>query len=356
MNDERVSDDLTLEVGGRAITGWSKIQVTRSIEKLPSSFELSLMDRYPASEWQQWVNPGDACVVKLGNDAVLTGYIDSWDNKISGTTHEVTAKGRSKCQDLVDCSAEWPNSVISQSTVLQIAQKLAEPYGINVTSDITDMAVVPKFTLNWGETAQAVIEHVTRWAALLYYDQPDGNLYLTRVGQRKAASGVEQGVNILSANLHTDINQRFIDYTGVALSSNAMARRPASGGNNISALVRTQDTELAQQLPNRHRNKIIIVESTMNSENLVRNSLDWSINRNNGRSKMLSVQVDHWRDRNNQLWETNSLIPITIPSMGLKNELWLLSSVTYLKDANGTVANMTLMPPEAFAVQPYKIK
>ncbi|WP_145587188.1 phage baseplate assembly protein [Yersinia kristensenii] len=356
MNDERVSDDLTLEVGGRAITGWSKIQVTRSIEKLPSSFELSLMDRYPASEWQQWVNPGDACVVKLGNDAVLTGYIDSWDNKISGTTHEVTAKGRSKCQDLVDCSAEWPNSVISQSTVLQIAQKLAEPYGINVTSDITDMAVVPKFTLNWGETAQAVIEHVTRWAALLYYDQPDGNLYLTRVGQRKAASGVEQGVNILSANLHTDINQRFIDYTGVALSNNAMARRPASGGNNISALVRTQDTELAQQLPNRHRNKIIIVESTMNSENLVRNSLDWSINRNNGHSKMLSVQVDHWRDRNNQLWETNSLIPITIPSMGLKNELWLLSSVTYLKDANGTVANMTLMPPEAFAVQPYKIK
>ncbi|PJG63065.1 phage tail protein [Yersinia kristensenii] len=356
MNDERVSDDLTLEVGGRAITGWSKIQVTRSIEKLPSSFELSLMDRYPASEWQQWVNPGDACVVKLGNDAVLTGYIDSWDNKISGTTHEVTAKGRSKCQDLVDCSAEWPNSVISQSTVLQIAQKLAEPYGINVTSDIADMAVVPKFTLNWGETAQAVIEHVTRWAALLYYDQPDGNLYLTRVGQRKAASGVEQGVNILSANLHTDINQRFIDYTGVALSNNAMARRPASGGNNISALVRTQDTELAQQLPNRHRNKIIIVESTMNSENLVRNSLDWSINRNNGRSKMLSVQVDHWRDRNNQLWETNSLIPITIPSMGLKNELWLLSSVTYLKDANGTVANMTLMPPEAFAVQPYKIK
>ncbi|EEP92454.1 Mu-like prophage tail protein gpP [Yersinia kristensenii ATCC 33638] len=343
-------------MGGRAITGWSKIQVTRSIEKLPSSFELSLMDRYPASEWQQWVNPGDACVVKLGNDAVLTGYIDSWDNKISGTTHEVTAKGRSKCQDLVDCSAEWPNSVISQSTVLQIAQKLAEPYGIKVTSDIADMAVVPKFTLNWGETAQAVIEHVTRWAALLYYDQPDGNLYLTRVGKRKAASGVEQGVNILSANLHTDINQRFIDYTGVALSNNAVARRSASGGNNISALVRTQDTELAQQLPNRHRNKIIIVESTMNSENLVRNSLDWSINRNNGRSKMLSVQVDHWRDRNNQLWETNSLIPITIPSMGLKDELWLLSSVTYLKDANGTVANMTLMPPEAFAVQPYKIK
>ncbi|CNH40482.1 putative bacteriophage tail protein [Yersinia frederiksenii] len=356
MNDERINDDLTLEVGGRAITGWSKIQVTRGIEKLPSSFELSLMDRYPGSEEQQWINPGDPCVVKLGNDAVLTGYIDSWDSTITATSREVTAKGRSKCQDLVDCSAEWPNSVISQSTVLQIAQKLAEPYGIKVTSDINDMVVVPKFTLNWGETAQAVIEHVTRWAALLYYDQPDGNLYLTRVGTRQAASGVEQGVNILSANLHTDINQRFIDYTGVALSSNAVARRSASGGNNTSALVRTQDTQLAEQFPARHRNKIVIVESTMNSPNLVRNSLDWSINRNNGRSKALKVQVDNWRDREQQLWQTNSLIPITIPSLGLQDELWLLSEVVYQKDTSGTVATMTLMPPEAFAVQLYKIK
>ncbi|CNB84507.1 putative bacteriophage tail protein [Yersinia pseudotuberculosis] len=218
-----MNDDLTLEVGGRAITGWSKVKVTRSIEKLPSSFELSLMDRYPASGGQQWVNPGDPCVVKLGNDSVLNGYIDSWENAITATTHVVSAMGRGKCQDLVDCSAKWPNSVISQSTVLQIAQKLAEPYGITVTSDITDMTIVPTFTLNWGETAQTVIENVTRWAALLYYDQLDGNLLLTRVGNRKAASGVAQGVNILSASLHTDINKRFIDYTGVVLSTNAVA-------------------------------------------------------------------------------------------------------------------------------------
>lgn len=356
MNDQRISDDLTLEVGGRAITGWSKVQVTRSIEKLPSSFELSLMDRYPASEGLQWVNPGDRCVVKLGKDIVLNGYIDSWDSSITVNTHEVSAKGRSQCQDLVDCSAEWPNSVISQSTALQIAQKLAAPYGIKVTSDIADMTVVPQFTLNWGDTAQAVIERVTRWAALLYYDQPDGHLYLTRVGTRQAASGVAQGINILSASLHTDINQRFIDYTGVSLSSNAITRRAASGGNNTSALVRTQDTALAEQFPDRHRHQIIIVESTMNSANLVKDSLDWAINRKNGRSKVLKVQVDNWRDRNQQLWEVNSLIPITIPALGLKDELWLLAEVVYVKDAKGTVANMTLMPPAAFAIQPNKTK
>lgn len=33
-----MNDDLTLEVGGRAITGWSKVKVTRSIEKITQQF------------------------------------------------------------------------------------------------------------------------------------------------------------------------------------------------------------------------------------------------------------------------------------------------------------------------------
>ncbi len=188
------------------------------------------MDRYPASGGQQWVNPGDPCVVKLGNDSVLNGYIDSWDNAITATTHVVSAMGRGKCQDLVDCSAKWPNSVISQSTVLQIAQKLAEPYGITVTSDITDMTIVPTFTLNWGETAQTVIENVTRWAALLYYDQLDGNLLLTRVGNRKAASGVAQGVNILSAScIRTSISALLITPVSCSRPMRLPGARPRGG-------------------------------------------------------------------------------------------------------------------------------
>ncbi len=75
----------------------------------------------------RWINPDVPCVVKLDNDAVLNGYIDRRDCAIAATTHQVSASGRGKCQDLVDCSAESTNSVISQSTVLQIAQKLSEP-------------------------------------------------------------------------------------------------------------------------------------------------------------------------------------------------------------------------------------
>jgi prophage tail gpP-like protein len=104
----------------------------------------------------------------------------------------------------------------------------------------------------------------------------------------------------------------------------------------------------------RYRNRIIIVESTMNTPELAQQAIDWEMNRRYGRSKALQVTVDNWRDSAGKLWEPNTLIPVNIPKMGIKDVLLLLSEVTFLKDERGTVAQMVLMPPEAFAVQPYR--
>lgn len=88
--------------------------------------------------------------MRIGNDLVLTGYIDSWEPAITRARHEVQANGRSKCQDLVDCSAEWPNNVINRSNALDIASRLASWYDIKVSSDVEDLVEVPQFTINWG--------------------------------------------------------------------------------------------------------------------------------------------------------------------------------------------------------------
>ncbi|EOI7397013.1 phage tail protein, partial [Yersinia enterocolitica] len=151
--------------------------------------------------------------------------------------------GRSKCQDLVDCSAEWPNNVISQSTVLQIAQRLAMPYDITVVTDVTDLDIVPQFTLNWGESSQEIIDRITRWAALLYYDLPDGSLYLTRVGTRKAASGVAQGINIEDAAYNSGMDQRFSDYIGVSMSVSQLQEQVQDAGYGSVTLARSRDPE-----------------------------------------------------------------------------------------------------------------
>lgn len=343
-----MTDELTLTIGGKILSGWDSVRVTRSIEHLPSDFDLSLMDEFPGSNDQQLVKEGDPCVVKLGTDTVITGYIDRWAPMISATRHEVRAKGRSKCQDLVDCSAKWNNNVITGATPLQIAQRLASPYGITVSSDVSGMENVPQFTLNWGESSQEIIDRITRWAALLYYDLPDGSLYLTRVGTKKAASGVAQGVNIESAAYSTSMDERFSEYTGVSMTVNPLV--DDSGYGAVTKATAT-DPDVAKM---RYRNRIVIVESTMNTPYLAQQAIDWEMNRRYGRSKALQVTADNWRDSSGKLWEPNTLIPVNIPKLGIKDVILLLAEITFIKDERGTVAQMVLMPPEAFSVQPYR--
>lgn len=343
-----MNDEMTLTVGGKVISGWDSVRVTRSIDRLPSDFDLSLMDKFPGSDDQQLVKEGDACVVKLGSDTVITGYIDRWAPMISVSRHEVRATGRSKCEDLVDCSAKWNNNVITGATPLQIAQRLSAPYGITVSSDVTDMQNVPQFTLNWGESSQEIIDRITRWAALLYYDLPDGNLYLTRVGTRKAVSGVAQGVNIEAAAYEASMDERFSEYTGVSMTVNPLVD---DSGYGAVTKATANDPDVAKM---RYRNRIIIVESTMNTPKLAQQAIDWEMNRRYGRSKVLQVTIDNWRDSAGKLWEPNTLIPVNIPKMGINDVLWLLAEVTFIKDEQGTAAQMVLMPPAAFSVQPYR--
>lgn len=346
-----MSDELTLEVSGREISGWDHVRVTRSIERLPSDFSLSLMDYYPASNEKQLVSPGEACVVRLGNDPVVTGYLDRWSPVIGPSRHEVHATGRGKCQDLVDCSAIWPNNVIENATPLQIAQKLASPYGINVATDVSDLPNVPQFSLNWGESSQEVIDRMMRWAALLYFDLPDGSLWLTRVGTRKATSGLATGQNIQAAWYDSSCDGRYSEYTGISMPTTAVTEISPDEGYASVTLATANDPEIAAM---RYRNLVTLIESTLNTYGSAQQYINWEMNRRFGRSRVLHLTVDSWRDTAGKLWEPNTLIPVTAPQLNLDNDAWLLGEVTYQKDERGTTAEMVLMPPQAFMVEPYQ--
>ncbi|EPC5167961.1 phage tail protein [Salmonella enterica] len=344
-----MKDELLLKTGGRTIYGWQDISVTRGIERLPSSFDISFMDRYPASQLQQYVNPGDPCEVWLGDDRVLTGYVDKWCPSLSPWHHGVRATGRSRCEDLVDCSAWWEGNVISQANALQIAQRLAAPYGITVTSDVDDLVTVPQFVLNWGESSQEVIDRIARFSALLYYDQPDGSLLMTRTGTRRAASGIAQGVNVQRADFESSCDERFSDYTGISMSVTPL--NEMSGGGYAPVTLATARDPQADTM--RYRNHVTLLESTMWSPQLAQRSVDWEMNRRYGRSKVVYATVDSWRDSDGALWEPNTLAPVSLPAFGLQDEEWLIAAVVFRRGREGTTADITMMPPEAFVVQPY---
>ena len=338
-----MNDELSIVVGGRKISGWTEIRVSRGIERLPSDFDIGMTERFPGDLHDVIAKPGDSCQVLIGSDLVITGYIDRFIPSISAYDHSIRISGRGKCQDLVDCSAEWPNNQISGGSALAIAQKIAKPYGITVSADVDVGGPIPQFNLMWGETGYEIIERISRYRALLAYDMPDGNLLLSRVGSASHSSGVKQGANVLSANMLYSMDQRFSEYM-VYLQSMDVLHDVGSGGN---LLARKTDDGVP-----RHRRRALIAEAGGGGLDISIKRANWEAARRMGRSMQLSVDVDNWRDGAGKLWTPNQLIPIDIPSLKTTAQNWLIGEVSFLRGNEGSYAALQIMPPDAFNPEP----
>lgn len=343
-----MTDDLTLVVGGRKISGWTGIRVTRGIERMPSDFQIEMTERFPGKA-DVVVQPGEMCRVLLGNDLVITGYVDRYMPSIAARSHAVAISGRGKCADLVDCSAEWPNSQISGASALEIADKLARPYGITAYSigDI-EWKRIKQFNLNWGETPFEVIDRICRYSAVLAYEDTDGLLVLSRVGETRAASGFVEGQNVQRAALTASMDQRFSEYVVRTMSMSSFSE--IGQGGDIQAQVEDEGVK-------RHRLRYIISEANQPGLDIATQRGIWEAVRRLGRSKCVRLTTDSWRDAAGRLWEPNTLVPVDLPSLKLDRVVWVVGEVTYMRSANGgTTADLVLMPPEAFKPEPYLLE
>jgi prophage tail gpP-like protein len=78
----------------------------------------------------------------------------------------------------------------------------------------------------------------------------------------------------------------------------------------------------------------------------------WEAATRAGRGKQLKVTTDTWRDSAGALYEPNTLIEVDIPALKITAQTWIIGEVTYRKDETGTHCDLTIMPPDAFEVEP----
>ncbi|MGC0155840.1 phage baseplate assembly protein, partial [Chromobacterium vaccinii] len=219
-------DDLTLVTNGRRISGWTSVSVVRGIERFPSGFQIGMTELYPGQFGDVLLRPGDPAQVLLGGDVVVTGYMDDFSPALSASAHSISASGRGKCQDLVDCSHFYQGCQMTNITPLAMAIQLATPYGIDVVSDVGAGKVVPVWQLPWGETPYNILEPVARNSQMLVYENPDGSLRLSQA--MRASAGVRypvvaEGVNIESITTRWSMAQRFSQYIGRSMPMDVMS-------------------------------------------------------------------------------------------------------------------------------------
>lgn len=346
-------DTLTLAVGGQDLTGWQAVAVTRGIEQMPSAFVLKATERYPGAA-QIDVRPFQPCQVLIGQDLVMTGYVDRYGASLNAKRHEVTITGRSLAGDLVDCSAAVPKMQVTEASLLQLAQHLAKPFGIEVIepdgepSPITGGdGSIPPFAVALGETPFELIERVARWKQLLVYDDPQGRLVLAKLGTRSMASGVAEGANVEEADVAFAGDQRFSDYLPALFTSEGLYNLGQGGaaGNRFPPV---KDPGVP-----RYRPRFVVSEQFMDGQFLATARARWEMARRYGRSQAVTVTVDSWRDGAGTLWTPNRLCPVDLPTLKIVRASWLIGSVTYTRGLDGgTRAQLVLMPPEAFQPEP----
>jgi prophage tail gpP-like protein len=359
---DATNDAIMITADGRKISAWKSIAITRSAEMFPNSFAFTMSEEFSNDPSKILINPGKGiCQVFLGEDLVITGYVDRYTAAIRPGAHDVEITGRGLGEDLVDCSADLTNpdspifnGQISAANALDLAQKLCKLPGISVRSAVADLGrPIRLFQIYPGETPYELIERVGRYAGYLVYEDESGAVVLDRVGTLKMASGFAQGVNIEAASCSLSVDQRFSDYHVIWGTVNQLSE----GTGVILPNQRATATDEAMKNDlKRNRPRIIVstqIDGTPDGgpEFALRMAI-WEKTRRFGRSQAVQITCDSWRDSAGKLWQPNYLAPVHIPALKLVNTEWIIATVVYRKDQSGTHADLTLMPPDAFSVQP----
>lgn len=340
------NDDPSIVVRGKAWSGWTDVRITRGLERCPADFEIHLTEFSPG-EVSIEVQRGDACELMIGPDVVLAGFVERIVRTLGVRQHTITLAGRSKCSDLVDCSAEWPGGQIIGSSVLDIATKLAAPYGISVSAPGSVGPAIPQFNLSRGESPFQIIERLCRFGQLLCYDLPDGSLILTVASTVDAASGFTEGVNILDASFAATVDQRFSEY--LSYQQSVATLDDLGAGGDLQATV-------FDELVPRHRRKILISETSGGiGWQIAQQRAGWEAQRRRGRSNEVRIKTDAWRDSLGNLYAPNTRALVTSPTLTLNGVQLTISEVTYRRGEDGTTCDLVLMPAEAFTPQPFNV-
>ncbi|MEM5372837.1 contractile injection system protein, VgrG/Pvc8 family, partial [Paraburkholderia azotifigens] len=327
-----MSDDVALLVNGETVSGWTTVRVTRGMERIPADFDIGLTERYP-HRTDVVVMEGDPCVLSIGGDKVIAGYVDRVIEQVDAHNHALSVAGRGKCADIVDCAAQFDSFQFQNVSTADIAAALCKPFGIAVKAGSPGM-IHPQVCLNVGETPYAVIDRLCKLAQLLCYEDADGDLVIAPLSDDEAAGGFALGGNVERAAYVRDMSQRFSEYRVYPIGTGIL--------NDIGMQPLAEYTVADDGVP-RYRPKAFIAQTGDAGDTVSTAHALWECNRRIGRGNIVTVTASRWRDSAGVLYTPNTLAALAMPQLKLiDGQKFSIGEVTYRRDMNGSGCDVTL--------------
>ena len=340
-------NEIRLLVDGQAFEGWTAMKVHRSIEQIAGAFVLQVTLKWTGQDDPYEIREGLPCTLMLGQDTLITGYIDEYHLDFDAESSEVTIHGRDRTGDLVDCAAIFKTGQWHNVGLLQIVKDIASPFNVGVVQDVgVDLGEPFKsFALEEGEKAFDAIDRACRMRAILCTSTPQGEVLLTLASEQTTPVQLIEGLNIKRASAVHSWKER---HSKVTLKGQGKGSDDEWGETVAQVKAESNDGEI-----NRYRPLVVIAEHGAGLKAL-QDRAKWESLVRMGRGKRGHIEVVGWRIGRDglvgPLWTPNKLVYINSPRMRLDREMLIVGCEYELDDKRGHITRLTFSRPEAFSV------
>jgi prophage tail gpP-like protein len=288
--------------------------------------------------------------VHIGNDLVLTGYVDDFIPSYDAKEVSWVVSGRSKTSDLVDCSAIYKSGQWQGVTLDRVASDICAPFGIEVSVEGELGAAFPRVTIEQGESCFELLDRLAKQRGILLTTNEKGQLVLTQASEQMMGASLILGENILAARGQFSMRDRASEWIVKGSSYGG----GATWDNTAPATLGGQKATITDPAVTRYRPRIIIAEDVTTVAGASKRG-QWQKPRSIGEGTQTEITVAGWRTQgiegnSGPLWRINRICPIKDEIQGL-DESWLIVTVSLMEDdKNGREAIINLMPREAMLI------
>lgn len=340
---------LTLSVGGNRLEGWKSVTVSRGIEQLAGSYEVTCADRWALDTPPQQPPPlkGQPARVQIAGVDIITGHINRAAPNYRARQHDLIIAGRDAAGDLVDSCARTDGSGWVGRSLKQIAVSLVQPFGIKIKVDASagrdaDTPFLHQH-LQIGETIHEALMRLARIRGLLLISDGLGNLVITRTGSGRASTALVLGENVLEADAEESDEERFNEYRviGQARESddNAGARAQQIGETVFDPAVR--------------KGRLLIIDPQDAADiGACRQLASWTRSVRAARGARVTYTVHGWLD-GDRPWQHNTLVQVRDAWARFDGE-YLIAAVRNTLDSQGELTRISVVPPDAYKLLPQR--
>lgn len=363
MNDNEVS----LKVNGVKYKFWTSVSITSELNTIAPAFSVNAFSK--SSLMIDGLKSGRPVTVKIGEDTVLTGYIEQTPVSYSATSANVGIAGRSKTCDLIDCTVmvddpnvfyEKPDTSNSnyvscpqnaateyKNVALEtIIAQLIMPYGIKLVNETKPLTKKRNFSAKHEDTVLKALQNLTSTENLLFYGNEKGDLVVTEKGKLTADDALVLGQNILTGDASFDASKIYKYYRAVGQDKGVTGKTGhAASCHNYTAV---DDNVSRTRLLTK---KVQGAADTAKCKVTAEGDRDY----NHDQYFKITYKVQGWRQSTGKLWKINSLVDIKDDFLGIdtqRSQKFLITRVVFnLTENEGMTTTLDVIPPNGWRLE-----